>query len=110
MITFVMLTHIAPNSFSSPRAMEDLERAAMDRIRAACPGVAWDKSYAALGRYDHVDVFRAPDIETAMKVADLMRAHGHADTEVWPVVERDDFRQAVPRASKSEPELLLDAP
>jgi uncharacterized protein with GYD domain len=108
MITFIMLTRIAPDFVRSPRTLEDIERATMDRIRSACPSVAWGKSYAALGRYDYVDVFQAPDVETAMRVAVLVRAHGHADTEIWPVVEWDAFRRSV--LSNSERELLLDAP
>lgn len=110
MVTFVMLTRIAPDFVRSPRTLEDIERATMDRIRAACPSVTWGKSYAALGRYDYVDVFQAPDVETAMKVAVLVRAHGHADTEVWPVVEWDHFREHVLAGAERESELLLDAP
>ena len=110
MTTFVMLIRIPPNIDRSPRTLEGIERATMDRIRSACPSVIWGKSYAALGRYDYLDVFQAPDIETAMKVAVLIRAYGHAETEVWPVVEWDRFQQSVLGTNDTERELLLDAP
>jgi hypothetical protein len=40
---------------------------------------------------DHVDIFTAPDIETATKVATIIRIFGHATTEVWAATEWEKF-------------------
>jgi len=74
-----------PKRFAPPRTVEQLEQQAMRRVRKECPKVEWVGSYAALGPFDYVDIFRAEDNETATKVSALIRSFGHAHTEVWPV-------------------------
>jgi uncharacterized protein with GYD domain len=93
MPTFVLLTRLAPEALSTPRALETLEREAMRRIRLECPGVEWLNNYAVLGPYDYLDVFSAPDVETAAKVATLIRIFGHAQTETWAAVEWERYKE-----------------
>ncbi|MEJ2699606.1 MAG: GYD domain-containing protein [Desulfuromonadales bacterium] len=47
------------------------------------------------GGSDYLDVFRAPDIETAMKVSTIVRAFGHAHTEVWAATEWKRYKEMV---------------
>ena len=61
----------------------DLSHEVASRIRSDCPEVEWQASYAILGPTDYLDIFSAPDIETATKVATIIRTFGHATTEVW---------------------------
>ena len=58
-------------------------------------GVEWLANYAILGPYDYLDIFRAPDVETAMKVATIVRTFGHAHTEVWAATEWKQFKEMV---------------
>ncbi|MBB4038464.1 uncharacterized protein with GYD domain [Microvirga flocculans] len=95
MAVFIMLTRISPEAVRSPKALEDLEKQAMDRIRQECPGVEWIGSYAVLGPCDYVDLFKAADIETATKVSALIRTFGHAQTEVWAATEWQRFKEIV---------------
>ena len=92
---FVMLTRIDPGALASARGLEELEQRAADSIRKHCPDVRWLSSYAVLGPYDYVDIFTAPDIETATKVSVLVRSLGLAHTELWPAVEWDRFKEIV---------------
>lgn len=92
MSTFIMLTKLGSGIARTGAMLEELERSAVDQIRAQCPNVHWLHSYAVLGRPDYVDIFTAPDIETAMKVSALVRTFGAADTEIWPALEWEQFK------------------
>ncbi len=93
MSTFMLLTRLNSGSTESPRSFESLEKHTMTRVRQVCPNVQWVASYAALGPYDYVDVFRADDIEMATKLSALIRSTAHVHTEVWPVMEWSSFKE-----------------
>ena len=95
MSTFVMLTRLSHVALKSPGKLEELERQVMERIRANCPDVEWLSSFAVLGPYDYIDVFRAADIETATKVATIIRTFGHAQTEIWAATEWERFKEVI---------------
>lgn len=95
MTTFIMLTRLAPGVLQSPHSLEKMERSAMERVRRECPDVEWLHNYAVLGPYDYLDIFTAPDIETATKVSTLVRTFGHAMTEIWPATEWKDFKDII---------------
>ncbi len=95
MATFIMLTRLSHQGLKSPSSLETLSQEVADRIRKDCPGVEWTQSYAVLGPADSVDIFTAPDIEAAMKVATVIRTFGHATTEIWGATEWDRFKELV---------------
>lgn len=103
MQTYVMLTRLAPAALHSPKSLEELEKAAMDHIRTECPEVKWIHNFAILGGCDYLDIFTAPDLETAMKVSAIVRSYGHASTEIWSAVEWKKFKDMIrhlPEVSK----------
>src|SRR3970040_1197636 len=93
MPTFIMLTRVSSEAVKAPQSLEKLEQDAMQQIRAACPEVEWRQSYALLGPYDYLDIFNAPDVETAVKVATLIRAYGRPPSEVWAATEWARFKE-----------------
>jgi uncharacterized protein with GYD domain len=93
--TFVMLTRLTPTAVQSPRALEELEGRVMRHIRDACKGIEWVGSYAILGPCDYLDIFKAPDLDTASKVSALVRTYGHAQTEIWVATEWAHFKEVV---------------
>jgi len=95
MATFIMLTRLSHQALRSPSSLETLSHAVMERIRADCKSVEWKASYVVLGPADYLDIFTAPDIETATKVATIIRTFGHATTEVWGATEWEKFTELV---------------
>ena len=92
MATFIMLTRLSHGALKSPSSLEDLNREVMERVHAECPEVEWRSSYAVLGPCDYLDIFEAPDIATATKIATIIRTFGHAATEVWAATEWHEFK------------------
>lgn len=95
MSSFIMLTTLTHGALTSPSSLENLEREVMERVRAECPEVEWRSSFAVLGPYDYLDIFDAPDVEAATKVATIIRTFGHARTEIWGATEWDRFKDLV---------------
>jgi uncharacterized protein with GYD domain len=95
MPTFVMLTRLAPTAVHSPDDLKTLETKAVAAVKEHCPAVEWKANFALLGPYDYLDVFDAPDLETATKVSVLIRTVGHAHTEVWPATPWQRFKQLI---------------
>ena len=90
-----MLTRLSHDALKAPSSLTELSKVISERIREECPAVEWITSYATLGPADYVDIFEAPDTETAMKIATLIRTFGHATTEIWPAVEWNKFKELV---------------
>lgn len=102
MTTFIMLTRVTADAARSPQALEDLEKLVMAQIRSQCPDVEWVHNYAVLGTFDYLDIFTAPDLESATKVATLVRTYGCATAEIWPATEWGKFKEMIrnmPRAA-----------
>ncbi len=95
MPTFMMLTRISDNAAETPQRLEQLEQTAMKHIRAECADIEWLHSYACLGPYDYVDIFKAADTETATKVSMIIRTYGHGHSEIWPVTEWGQFKAMI---------------
>lgn len=89
---FVLLTRLSPEGLKSPSGMEALEQRTVKQIEQACPGIKWQHSYALLGPYDYLDLFSAPDMETAFKVSAIMRTLGRSHSEVWPATDWKSFK------------------
>jgi uncharacterized protein with GYD domain len=92
---FVLLTRLVSEEVHPSSSIEDKAHVVQEKIREYCPSVNWIDNLAILGPWDYLDIFEAPDTETAIQVGALVRTYGGAHTEIWPAVEWQDFKQAM---------------
>lgn len=95
MATFIMLTRLSHDVLKAPGSLLDLNDKVKEQIQKDCPDVEWKANYAVLGPADYIDIFAAPDIETATKVATIIRTFGHATTEIWAATEWESFKSMI---------------
>lgn len=89
MKTFIMMTKVAPQDAqlvemaSKMQTRERQSTAWIDKVKEKCPAVQFIAHYALLGPWDFMDVYTAPDEETAARVSLLSRAYGAHHVESW---------------------------
>lgn len=91
MLTRLIGKEVDPDQLS----LEKLKQAVEDQIAVSCPDIKWLSNYALFGPYDYLDIFSAPDLENAMKVAAIVRSSGHASIEIWPALEWELFKKTI---------------
>jgi len=86
MKTFVLMTRLSPEVASKMRERADIGAAWLDEVHKKVPEVKFIGHYGLLGTYDFMDLYEAPDEETAAKVSMISRAHGAAVAESWTAI------------------------
>jgi uncharacterized protein with GYD domain len=101
MALFIMATKLDGEGIHPGLRLEEKEGKVMRAIKEAKLEVEWVANYAIMGPYDYIDVFRASDQETAMKVSTLVRRLGHAHTEIWGAMEWQRFKDMLTELPKA---------
>jgi uncharacterized protein with GYD domain len=101
MPTYVLLSSFSSDAIIEPEEMASLNSTVKKRVKKECADVVWKDSYVLLGRYDSLDIFTAPDNETASKVAMVIRSFGHATTEILPATQWEAFQSLLDATGKS---------
>ncbi len=91
MALFVLMTRLAPGSLRDAGTRRAMGKEWLHKVRSACPEVRFLHHYALLGPYDFMDIYEAPDVETAHKVSLISRSEGAVSAESWPAVDYEHF-------------------
>ncbi len=91
MPTFVLMTKLSPEVTREMKNRAELGRAWLDQVKAKCPEVKFVAHYALLGQYDFLDVYEAPDEETAAKVSLISQVNGAFQAESWSAIPYKRF-------------------
>ena len=86
MPTFVLMTKLSPDVSREMKNRAKLGRAWLEQVKEKCPDVKFLAHYALLGQYDFLDVYEAPDEETAAKVSLISQVNGALQAESWSAI------------------------
>ena len=91
MPTFVLMTKLAPAVNREMKNREEIGQEWKKNVDAKCPSVRWLGHWALLGPYDFMDLFEAPDEETAAKVSMISLQRGAIQAESWTAIPYSRF-------------------
>jgi uncharacterized protein with GYD domain len=91
MKTFILMTKLAPEITSKLKQRGKVGHAWLDEVKKKCPEVKFLTHYALLGKYDFLDIYEAPDEETAAKVSMISLANGAMFAESWVAIPYKKF-------------------
>ena len=80
------MTKLAPEEAAKMKDRAQIGAAWLEEVHEKCPDVKFLAHYGLLGAFDFMDIYEAPDEETAAKVSMISRANGAALAESWVAI------------------------
>jgi uncharacterized protein with GYD domain len=91
MKTFILMTKLSPEVSRQVKERARLGRAWLEQVKEKCPEVKFIAHYALLGEYDFMDIYEAPDEETAAKVSLISLSNGAFHSQSWTAIPYKRF-------------------
>jgi len=89
--TFILLTKLSPKVVADVKNRESMGREWFEEVKKKCPEVKWIEHYALLGQHDFMDIYEAPNEETAAKVSLITMKYGAVRAESWNAIPYKKF-------------------
>jgi uncharacterized protein with GYD domain len=100
MKTFILLTKLSSETSRQIRDRSKLGRAWLEQVKEKCPEVKFISHFALLGEYDFLDIYEAPDEETAAKISIISLANGAYQAKSLPAIPYKRFLELADEVSK----------
>jgi uncharacterized protein with GYD domain len=91
MKTFILMTKLSTEISKQMKNRATIGRAWLEQVKEKCPDVNFVAHYALLGNYDFMDIYEAPDEETAAKVSMISMENGALTAESWTAIPYSQF-------------------
>lgn len=91
MQTYILLTKLDPSASVQLKERDRTSHEWYKKVKEACPQVKFKAHYAVLGQYDFLDIYEAPDEETATKISMISRINGALYAETLIAMEHKKF-------------------
>jgi uncharacterized protein with GYD domain len=95
MQTYILLTKLTPELSRRMKDRSAIGGNWLEQVKEKCPEIRFTAHYALLGQYDFLDIYEAPDIETAAKVSMISQANGAMQAESLPAIPYKDFLELI---------------
>ena len=92
---FVLMTRLSTESMQNAEGRRSTGKEWMEKVKKTCPEVKWIAHYALLGPYDFMDIYEAPDVETAHRISLISRKEGALSAESWQALPYEDYLTAL---------------
>jgi len=86
MATYVLMTKLGADLKAQLGDRAEIGREWLELVKTKCPDVKFLSHYALFGPYDFMDIYEAPDEETAAKVSMISLANGAHTAESWVAI------------------------
>lgn len=99
MKTFILMSRFnlqGPSLVEVATQMRDNSKCArewIDKAKKLCPEARFLAHYAILGGYDFMDIYEAPDEETAVKMSLICSADGTCKAESWTAIPEQRMKE-----------------
>lgn len=91
MQTFILMTKLSPEILKHMKDRSQIGREWLEQVKEKCPEVTFVAHYALLGTYDFMDIYEAPDENSAAKVSMISLANGALQAESWTAIPYKRF-------------------
>lgn len=95
MQTYILLTKLSSELMTRIKNREEIGSNWLEQVKEKCPEVKFLNHYALIGAYDFMDIYQAPDNETAAKVSMITQANGAVQAQSLPAIPYADFIKLV---------------
>lgn len=95
MQTYILMTKLSPDQTAKMRDRASIGRNWLEQVKDKCPEVKFVAHYALLGQYDFLDIYEAPDEESAAKVSMISQANGAFQAESLPAIPYKKFLELI---------------
>ena len=91
MQTFILMTKLSQEISKMMKSRPRLGREWLEQVKEKCPEVKFISHYALLGTYDFMDIYEAPNEESAAKVSMISLSLGAITAESWTAIPYHRF-------------------
>lgn len=91
MKTFILMTKLSPEISIHMKERQTIGRNWLNEVKSKCPDVKFLSHYALLGEFDFIDIYEAPDDETAAMVSMISRENGAIEARSLTAIPYNKF-------------------